>query len=347
MNSSIRMLKARHGDAFILDLWKGENHGCIVVDGGPSICGNAVVKELLRLEHIDLMILTHFDDDHIGGILKYVQFACEDSTSWKVDELWVNNSKDYPISINSKLSYSQALRLSDALEKIAVVNKSLLWKPYICEGMVKEYPFAKITVLSPPIVYQNAVIQKFEKERIPLGYGEEAKKDTLSIPLDCLVSYYLPEPNLDKPSDLANAASLAFLIESDDFSILMLGDSFPNNVERYLRSLGYSKENKLVVDYVKVSHHGSVHNSSGSLYDIIACDNYLISTDSGRGYHHPDREAIATIVCHKLRNFDRKVHIFLNYPDNKYLNGNNIFVNQGEEEKFNFEVHYNTENLPL
>lgn len=116
-NSSIRMLKARHGDAFILDLWKGENHGYIVVDGGPSICGNTVVKELLLLEHIDLMILTHIDDDHIGGILKYVQFACEDCTSWKVDELWVNNSKDYPISFTSKLSYSQALRLSDALEK--------------------------------------------------------------------------------------------------------------------------------------------------------------------------------------------------------------------------------------
>ena len=316
-NSSIRMLKARHGDAFILDLWKGEKHGCIVVDGGPPISGNTVMKELLQLEHIDLMILTHFDDDHIRGILKYVQFSCEDCTSWKVDELWVNNSKDYPISINSKLSYSQALCLSDALEKIAEVNKGLLWKPYISEGVIKEYPYAKITVLSPPL-YQNAVIKKLEENRIPLCYGEEEKKDTFSVPLDSLVSYNLPEQNLDKPSNLANAASLAFLIESDDFSILMLGDSFPNNVERYLRSLGYSEKKKLVVDYVKVSHHGSVHNSSGSLYDIIDCDNYLISTDSGRGYHHPDREAVATIVCHKQRNFDRKVHIFLNYPDYVY-----------------------------
>lgn len=341
------MLKARHGDAFILDLWKGENHGCIVIDGGPFICGNTVVKELLQLEHIDLMILTHFDDDHIGGILKYVQIVCEDCTSWKVDELWVNNSKDYPISINSKLSYSQALCLSDALEKIAEVNKGLLWKSYISEEMVKEYPFAKITVLSPPLVYQNAVIKKLEEERIPLNYEKDEKKDMLSVPLESLVSYNLPEPNLDKPGDLANAASLAFLIESDDFSILMLGDSFPNNVERYLRSLGYSEENKLVVDYVKVSHHGSVHNSSGSLYDIIDCDDYLISTDSSRGYHHPDREALATIVCHKQRNFDRKIHIFLNYPDYKYNSGNHHFVNRGEEERYNFEIHYNTENLPL
>lgn len=106
------------------------------------------------------------------------------------------------------------------------------------------------------------------------------------------------------------------------------------------------KKKKLVVDYVKVSHHGSVHNSSGSLYDIIDCDNYLISTDSGRGYHHPDREAVATIVCHKQRNFDRKVHIFLNYPDYKYCSNNNGFANQGEEEKYNFEIHYNTEKLP-
>lgn len=345
--SSIRMLKARHGDAFILDLWKGESHGCIVVDGGPSICGNTVVKELLQLEHIDLMILTHFDDDHIGGVLKYVQFAYEDCTSWKVDELWVNNSKEYPISINSKLSYPQALCLSDALKKIEEVNKKLLWKPYISEGVVKEYSYAKITVISPPIDYQNAVLKKLEEQRMPLSYEEEVKKNTLSVPLDSLVSYNLPEPNLDKPSDLANAASMAFLIEADDFSILMLGDSFPNNVERYLRSLGYSEDKKLVVDYVKVSHHGSAHNSSGSLYDIIDCNNYLISTDSGRGYHHPDREAIATIVCHKQRKFDRKVHVFLNYPAYKYSNGINGFANQGEEEKYNFEIHYNTEKLPL
>lgn len=76
--------------------------------------------------------------------------------------------------------------------------------------MIKEYPYAKITVLSPPLVYQNAVIKKLEENRIPLCYGEEEKKDTFSVPLDSLVSYNLPEPNLDKPSDLANAASLAF-----------------------------------------------------------------------------------------------------------------------------------------
>ena len=67
------------------------------------------------------------------------------------------------------------------------------------------------------------------------------------------------------------------IVRCDGLSALMLGDAFPNEIEAYLRGKGYSEENKLAVDFVKVSHHGSRNNISNTLLDIIDCVNYLIS----------------------------------------------------------------------
>lgn len=69
----IEMLKALHGDAFILYCRKGNNNGIVVVDGGPVQDSFKIVNRLEELGTIDLMVLTHYDDDHIGGILAYVK----------------------------------------------------------------------------------------------------------------------------------------------------------------------------------------------------------------------------------------------------------------------------------
>ena len=60
--------------------------------------------------------------------------------------------------------------------------------------------------------------------------------------------------------------------------------------------MGYSKQNKLKVDIVKVSHHGSKDNTSNELLELIECNKFLISTD-GKQHGHPDKEALARIIC--------------------------------------------------
>ena len=68
--SYIQVLQANHGDALILHCNKSDKRGVIVIDGGPSPNPrfNPFVKEVENCLPIDLMILTHFDDDHIVGI---------------------------------------------------------------------------------------------------------------------------------------------------------------------------------------------------------------------------------------------------------------------------------------
>ena len=66
--AEIEMLQALHGDAFILHCHKNGNNGVIVVDGGPYRDSRKIVSHLDALNTIDLMVLTHYDDDHIGNI---------------------------------------------------------------------------------------------------------------------------------------------------------------------------------------------------------------------------------------------------------------------------------------
>ena len=75
MFSCIHIIPAQHGDAIIIHCTQDENNGIVVVDGGPSSNPrlNPFLWEIEKLDHIDLMVLTHHDSDHINGLLHYIK----------------------------------------------------------------------------------------------------------------------------------------------------------------------------------------------------------------------------------------------------------------------------------
>ena len=66
-------LKAAHGDALIVEAKQEEKAFRIVIDGGPKETADEISDYFLNLKHIDLLILTHFDADHITGLLKFFE----------------------------------------------------------------------------------------------------------------------------------------------------------------------------------------------------------------------------------------------------------------------------------
>lgn len=208
-------------------------------------------------------------------------------------------------------------------------------------------PFANIEVIAPTEEIMKMVIKKQEETaKQPLNATSSDSKD-LEKSLDELAKDIPPKPNLEKNNELANASSIAFILRCDNLSMLMLGDSYPQNVEKYLRDeKGYSEENPLVVDYVKVSYHGSKNNTSNSLMDIIRCNKFILSTNGGNGRSkHPDRTAIAHILCHPKRNMSTKIHFYFNHKMELIEANGAPFLNKGECEKWNFEVHDNITEL--
>ena len=80
---------------------------------------------------------------------------------------------------------------------------------------------------------------------------------------------------------------------------------------------------------------------SNELLDMIDCQNYLIPTNGGgaRSYH-PDREALANIICHDGRDRSKTVHLYFNYKlaDIEARKHFKLF-HDDEPEKYNFVIH--------
>lgn len=348
--STLHFLPAKHGDAFFIQCCKGDKKGIVVVDGGPTQSRNFIVNKIEELPQIDLMILTHHDDDHIEGILNYVR-KHHSEIPFPVQKLWVNCARHIDLPISTDLKADQANKLADTLTLISQ-KTPIKWIEYITEGYnSSDVSFADIEVISPTGTILTKYIAEYEKRNgiqpsvSTVDLSSKRGEEDLGIDLLTLSLRTKKNPNPEKYNELVNMASIAFILKCDGLSILMLGDSFPQNVEAYLQNKGYSKEHKLEVDFVKVSHHGSRNNISNDLLDMIKCNNYIISTNGGQGQsNHPDRETLANILCHSERNMVESIHLYFNYELRIIQQNGNILFNEGELASFNCIIHEPDEN---
>lgn len=112
---------------------------------------------------------------------------------------------------------------------------------------------------------------------------------------------------------VSNAASIAFLAEMHDKSLLVGGDARAEVLSRSLtRLLAQRGQERLRLDAFVVPHAGSARNINRELLALIECDRYLFSTD-GSAFQHPDRETIARILTYGRASPDRPLTLVFNY----------------------------------
>ncbi|WP_308230642.1 MBL fold metallo-hydrolase [uncultured Prevotella sp.] len=351
---NIEMLQALHGDAFILHCQKNGNNGVIVVDGGPYRDSRKIVSHLDALNTIDLMVLTHYDDDHIGGVLAYIKKHKADRP-FPVKHMWVNCAYDIPIYSSPNISFGQAKKLANELKEI---NECLVkegfsiidWEtPIVAKKESIKLPFADILILSPNAGTKDINDKNYMNAIHNANIGREyytRQKQALKNSLSELALVKKRQPKENDIQEVINWSSIAFVVRSDKFSMLMLGDSYPCSIVESLKSIGYSTENPLSVDFVKISHHGSRNNISNELLDMIDCDRFLISTNGGNGTScHPDRETIANIACHAKRDRNSPIHLYFNYSIKKIENVGYKFIEEKELEHYNIVVHEDVQQI--
>ncbi|RGN59245.1 MULTISPECIES: ComEC/Rec2 family competence protein [unclassified Bacteroides] len=341
----IEMLQALHGDAFILHCKKGKNEGVVVVDGGPTQDSFKIVKRLDMLGTIDLMVLTHYDDDHIGGILAYIK-RHKDDKPFPVKEMWVNCAYQVPFKTSPNISMMQAKKLADELEcinhdLIQSGHPAIRWRKPVIAGEEKHLPFADFQILSPFEYIKELNDANFKKEIANISRNNNRQKGDLEISLIELSRNNKKSPNETSKQEVVNWSSISFILNCDNYSALMLGDSYPCTIIDSLKRKGYNcDDRKLVVDYVKVSHHGSCNNISNEMLDMIECNKFLISTNGGTGRScHPDRESIANIIYHTKRDKSKPIHFYFNYEKEKIEKKGFQFIKEGEEDECLFTIH--------
>ncbi|MGE6515642.1 ComEC/Rec2 family competence protein [Lysinibacillus sphaericus] len=312
----INVIKAFDGDCILINfLGSNKEIRNILIDGGIH---RTYVKDLRtvlndikeRGEFIDLLVITHIHDDHIGGIIEFYQDI--DFEKEIIKKVWFNSKilleKIAPnledgseeISLSVANNTKMGVRSGSTLETI--LKQEGNWDEKVIQfGEKLEIDDAKITVLTPTLEGVQALkkVMRVEEGESTL---QAANKKDYHEKVEDLIKKDFEEDKSD-----TNRSSISFIFEYTNKRILLLGDAWPNDIVSSLKALGYSNENQLKIDYMKISHHASKKNTNKELLDLIDCQKFIISTD-GSKHGLPNKEALARIITSK-----KSVELLFNY----------------------------------
>lgn len=343
--TELNILPAYNGDSILIKTYdeKG-NEFIILIDGGtPSTFEYSLKKHLKTLTRIDLLVLTHIDSDHIGGLINFFKNSIIDKI--EICEIWYNQPDiDFYDQKTDKalISVPQA---EDWKTLIKQKKSDVLIKEITTENGIININGLEFTILSPTKAIKNKLYEVWLKEKnkpkkLALKSQISISTSDYSKSLDELNKIdFKPEKSIN--NDIYNASSISFKLKCLDISFLLLADSRPEVISNSLRDLGYSVMTPLEVNFVKISHHGSLNNTSQELLSLIKSNNYLISTNGGTSNHkHPSRETIARIVYKSNRLEDTVLNIYTNYDVDKLKEKIGEFITQRDLENGNWKIEH-------
>ena len=345
--TTLKILKASHGDGFILTVKKEDQEFNMIIDGGPGDLHSIreLKLQLRQLPQIDMIVLTHYDRDHIGTLIKNFEEIKKYITPDTI--LWVNLPQLIQMpSDDPNLSYREALDLGKYLKKLEK-EKGITLRFH--EKIVAGYEFQdqnnliSIKVISPTESEIEENLRHLEKKEAP----DESYKATL-LAHSQITDAETPKP-LEELIDrdytkkqVVNDSSMAFWVKTaDGVGILFGGDASAKVMTDGLKLFGHDTGNPLEVDLYKVSHHGSKYNVSDALLGAVKTSAYLFSTNGGaNGSHHPDRETIARILLHPARNREQTITLFFNYSREEIEKKNPKFLTDEDisNSTYNFNI---------
>jgi beta-lactamase superfamily II metal-dependent hydrolase len=324
----IKVFPVLHGDCIAINYLGNDlkKHNIIIDGGFQSTYERTLKRELKRIErddeNIDLLIVTHTDQDHIGGILKLFK---NQKYTGLVNKVWYNSSNvDPEVNTSNMISVKEGIQLRKLLNK----NDLLVDENITTRYPQQEFFGAKIKVISPQPDHLDHVIELFEEfESKKLKISQKFNDYDKSIE-------ELNSNNFIEDKQPYNASSISILLELWGKKVLFLADSIPSVISKWLKNNCYATSERLKLDFIKVSHHGSISNTSSEMLSMVNCENYIISANGKNRYNFPHKETLARIVNRSGK--ERNTTFYFNY-DNELLRS--IFTKE-ELEYYNITCHY-------
>ncbi|MEM7092221.1 MAG: hypothetical protein AAF567_04400 [Actinomycetota bacterium] len=317
----LRALKAKHGDAIILE----SGAATVLIDGGPSGTYKLSLRDALtrlpRDGHIDLMMVSHIDGDHIVGILdmtaEMIEARNDDKTPLvTIGDAWHNSFSDLLADAAASTgeteasaastastvtdlmisedesslvlsSVSQGRRLRDDLETLAVDTNRRFKGGHAIQG-ARRREWKKgglsVSVIGPTQEEIDDLRVRWKRDLKKILDKENPARTEAASGIDRSVT---------------NLASLVCIAEDDDARVLLTGDARSDMILDWLRAVG--ELNDIVesggdagatvhFDVLKLPHHGSARNVTAEFFEKVRADHYVVSGDGGHG--NPDPAAL-------------------------------------------------------
>lgn len=271
MKVNIKNLSVNQADSFLIMLEHKERKINILLDGNRESIANAKVifDEISKLDQLDYIIVTHIDNDHLGGIVKILE--ADDAQKKLIDtkiiynfvtekNISFNQAKRFEKIIKSRKiikSYTDCYEADDFLFFLSIEARK------ICNDIGSKNKIF-ITFLGPTKENANKVWENFDN-------GQEEK------------------------AELINENSIVFMLEAEDKRAIFTGDSNWCQVERQIEKIFDGED--YTVDLIKVPHHGADHNNIG-LEDFVKrhkCNKLLVTGKEIWDHEHPHERIIENL----------------------------------------------------
>jgi hypothetical protein len=340
---TLEALPAKHGDALLLHFGQDQ---LVVIDGGPPGVYNKAVRprlEKLRLERqlgptdpldIELMMVSHVDEDHVAGILELVQKMKDlqdshDFVPWRIKRFWQNSFEDTvahgggtsvggaALGADAAAEFASAAMFAastispasvkqgrDLAKLLPAIKPSLAGnKPFnglVQFGTTTSVPIGplKLTVVGPNAENIAKLRKEWAEQVVAIIKDEKDKGKIAAIVADFV----------DKSP--FNLSSIVVLAECEGKSMLLTGDGRGDHTLEELEKAGLLPANGgMQIDLLKLPHHGSVRNVAKDYFERIRATHYVISADGK--FDNPD---VATLKLISEARPDDKFTIHLTYP---------------------------------
>lgn len=241
----------------------------VVIDAGYASTGEKVIEHLetyYKTNTIDLLISTHPDGDHVGGLAHVLENS-------EVKEFWIHKPWEHNENLSKEFAdgritdASIARRMQENLQKaydavkIAEKKQIKIEEPF--QG--KTWDEAKLTVIGPTLAYYETLIPDFSRmpEKAEANSGTESLKSAYNFfmektkrAIEYVAHWFSDEGIDDKDTTSAqNNSSVILKIEIDGNTMIFTGDAGITALDMAAEHIDNTS-----ISFIQVPHHGSRRN---------------------------------------------------------------------------------------
>ena len=309
----IDMIDVGNADAFLIHFFVKEGWEYVVlIDGGNYEDGEKIsqfIRDNYEQKYIDLAICTHCDKDHFGGIM-YLLEQMRDETQERVDisKIWIHDpalhvklgqvkwiTKKQTLIVKARSVYDlKGGNLWDVLDDLIDKNKIKWSEPFSNPSNEKQEAnwLGVVSVIGPTVEYYTSLVPDFRNDlqRKEGGYAYEEPDDIDITEPDETLNKRMDEA-VDDPSS-HNRSSVMVLFKPSTFKkYLFTGDACRESFDKLLGTPLYNTLRHLT--WLKVPHHGSIHNLDSTLVQHLHPLTAYISTEK---YNHYLSRSVVTAL---------------------------------------------------
>tara|TARA_R110000850_G_scaffold199977_2_gene326169 strand:- start:8809 stop:9840 length:1032 start_codon:yes stop_codon:yes gene_type:complete len=329
---SIDMLSLDNADSIIVWLKDHNNNNYVIlIDGGNRSDGDKVIAHLNKYvlpdagkRAPDLIICTHHDKDHIGGLIPVVEYYGNN-----IGQVWINNPAEH-ISSTTYQTLKESFRRQSAYKQYEVILEALanlddfisivdrigisrdhaLYGQSLFNGIVR--------VLGPSDDFYKSLLPGMEN--MDRYVSSEADYAYNSIFGTAVINESLevnsPCPIVDEENSTSATNNSSVILEinaKEDSRYLFTGDAGVQAFEDVQTRVSLEG-----IHWLDVPHHGSRRNLSSTLIDTMSPKVCYISAKGG--HKHPRRALVNCLRKHGAKVYGthkggNKWHHRGNFPD--------------------------------